>query len=259
MTGAKPQLAVYQDKKGNYFAVASDSKGNMVKVEGIVTAKGNGVEAMTLSQDTLRGLAARDPATIGSVAKRFNMPGLQITGGNFNKELGNRLAADHLSGFANEATGYRDSLNSATAALNAARRGEYGAAMAGMGEAAANLACRRGTKRLCDALGDMAKKVPNPFGKKGGPAHQAKVENVVQEVEARGLQAVQELRVPTPDGKKATRYVDVAGVDPATGEVRELHQVGRQTQGGMPVSRERSACDDIECATGIRPEFHPYN
>jgi hypothetical protein len=99
MTGAKPQLAVYQDKKGNYFAVATDNKGNMVKVEGIVTAKGNGVEAMTLSQGTLRGLAAKDPAAIGSVSRRFSEPSMQLSGSNFNKELGNRLAGSYLKGF----------------------------------------------------------------------------------------------------------------------------------------------------------------
>lgn len=34
---------------------------------------------------------------------------------------------------------------------------------------------------------------------------------------------------------------------------------GRQTKQGAPVSRETKAMDDIEGATGERPEFHPYN
>jgi RHS repeat-associated protein len=102
----------------------------------------------------------------------------------------------------------------------------------------------------------------NPFGKKGGPLHQAKVAQVEAEVEARGLKAVRELKVDTPSGSKSARYVDVAGVD-ANGNVVEMHQVGRQTGGGQPVSRERQALDDIQKApgnpTGQRPTFHPYN
>jgi hypothetical protein len=60
------------------------------------------------------------------------------------------------------------------------------------------------------------------------------------------------------DGTKGTRYVDVVGKD-ARGNVVEMHQVGRQTKGGIPVSREVKALDDIEGATGVRPQYHPYN
>jgi len=101
------------------------------------------------------------------------------------------------------------------------------------------------------------KKVPNPNGKKGGPEHQAKVDEVVKDVESRGLRAVKEHAVPTPGGEKGKRFVDVAGKD-ANGVV-EMHQVGKQTQGGQPVARERRAINDIENATGQAPEFHPYN
>ena len=44
-----------------------------------------------------------------------------------------------------------------------------------------------------------------------------------------------------------------------TGEVEELHQVGKQTKGGQPVARERQVLEDIQEATGQNPEFHPYN
>ncbi|MFP2928327.1 RHS repeat-associated core domain-containing protein [Pyxidicoccus sp. 3LG] len=104
-----------------------------------------------------------------------------------------------------------------------------------------------------------AKAPPNPFGKKGGPAHQAKVKEVADDVASRGLDPVPELRVPTPGGHKQTRFADVAGRDPATGQIVEMHQVGRQTAGGNPVPREVKALDDIQQATGVRPTFHPYN
>ena len=103
-----------------------------------------------------------------------------------------------------------------------------------------------------------AKGPPNPYGKAGGPEHQATVGEVAQDIQSRGLTPQQEYKVDTPGGTKGTRYVDVVGVD-QNGNVTEMHQVGRQTQGGNPVSREVKALDDIENATGTRPTFHPYN
>lgn len=57
-------------------------------------------------------------------------------------------------------------------------------------------------------------------------------------------------------GKK--RYVDVAGLDESD-EIKELHQIGKQTKKGLPVKRERDAIEDTEKAQPIKPEFHPYN
>jgi integrase len=71
---------------------------------------------------------------------------------------------------------------------------------------------------------------------------------------------VPELMVPTPGGQKTARFVDVAGRDPATKRVVEMHQVGKQTKAGAPISRERRAIDDIKNACGgSEPCFHPYN
>jgi hypothetical protein len=98
---------------------------------------------------------------------------------------------------------------------------------------------------------------PNPFGKKGGPAHQSKVAEVAEDVRARGLRPNFEHKVDTPGGDKGSRFVDVVGRD-AEGNVVEMHQIGRATKGGLPVSREGKALDDIQKATGMRPEFHPY-
>jgi hypothetical protein len=100
---------------------------------------------------------------------------------------------------------------------------------------------------------------PNPNGKKGGAEHQAKVEEVAKEVGSRGLDARKEYEVKTPEGSKSKRFVDVAGIDEVTDSVKEMHQVGVQTKTGQPVAREKRALDDIEKATGKRPEFHPYD
>lgn len=113
-------------------------------------------------------------------------------------------------------------------------------------------------KGVADGMKSEAKKVPNPNGKKGGPEHQAKVDEVAKQVEEKGLTVEKELKIDTPTGEKGSRFVDVAGRD-ESGNVVEMHQVGKQNKGGTPVSREVRAMDDIETATGERPDFHPYN
>jgi hypothetical protein len=113
---------------------------------------------------------------------------------------------------------------------------------------------------LAEKARDVAKFVPNPGGKLGGPAHRAKVTEIAADVRNRGLEVVTELKVPIPGGQKSTRYVDVAGRDPATKEIVEMHQVGKQTKRGAPVSRERRAIEDIKKACRDQDVcFHPYN
>jgi RHS repeat-associated protein len=103
------------------------------------------------------------------------------------------------------------------------------------------------------------KKVPNPNGKKGGPEHQQKTEEVVKDMQDRGLETETEKKVNTPDGEKSYRYVDAVGKDPETGEVVEQHQVGKENKNGTPVAREQRAKKDIEDATKTPVQFHPYN
>jgi hypothetical protein len=100
---------------------------------------------------------------------------------------------------------------------------------------------------------------PNPFGKKGGPAHQQKIDEIFQDIKDRGLIPRTEERVITEGGGKSSRYVDVSALDPATGKVVERYQVGKQTKAGNPVKREVRAMDDIEAADGLRPTSVPYN
>jgi RHS repeat-associated protein len=103
----------------------------------------------------------------------------------------------------------------------------------------------------------------NPYGKAGGPAHQSGIEEIVGDLEVLyadnpSIEIFTEYRVRTPYGEKAYRDVDVAAVDVTTGKPVSVHQVGVQ-EGGAPVPRELQAIDDIERATGIRPQFHNYN
>jgi RHS repeat-associated protein len=101
------------------------------------------------------------------------------------------------------------------------------------------------------------KRPPNPNGKKGGTDHQEKVNEAEKKLQEEGYETQREVKVETPDGEKTKRYIDVQGTKP-TGEVKSV-QVGKQNKDGTPVSRETKAMDDIEQATGQRPDFVPYN
>ncbi|MDR2453024.1 MAG: HINT domain-containing protein [Bifidobacteriaceae bacterium] len=119
------------------------------------------------------------------------------------------------------------------------------------------------------APGSGTRPPPNPYGKKGGPAHQDEVARVAQDIDARGLGVKTEYRIMTPGGQKGSRWVDVVGIDKQTGQVAELHQVGKQTvRSQVPVARERAAIADIQTrgvATKyidpgtLKVVFHPYN
>ncbi|MBC7946551.1 MAG: hypothetical protein H7Y42_01635, partial [Chitinophagaceae bacterium] len=114
-------------------------------------------------------------------------------------------------------------------------------------------------KETAEAGEKAVTKVPNPYGKRGGPAHQNKVAEVSDDLGKKGYDKIEtEVQVKTPGGKKETRYVDVQGTNTTTGEVLQV-QVGKKNKDWTPVSRERQALDDIEKATKARPLFVPYN
>uniref|UniRef100_UPI0039773297 hypothetical protein n=1 Tax=Chryseobacterium sp. c4a TaxID=1573582 RepID=UPI0039773297 len=75
-----------------------------------------------------------------------------------------------------------------------------------------------------------AGKVPNPYGKAGGPLHQAKIEEVGKKLDADGFTEIKtEVRVDTPKGSKGKRFIDIQGTNPKTGEVKQV-QVGKQNK-----------------------------
>ena len=100
------------------------------------------------------------------------------------------------------------------------------------------------------------KKVPNPYGRKGGPAHQEKMKEVSDELRSKGFRVIWEFMVQLANGKR--RFIDVVAFDRRNNLV-STHQVGKQTKKGIPIKRERDAAEDIETATGIKVSFHPYN
>ncbi|MCB1158420.1 MAG: hypothetical protein H7A25_22740 [Leptospiraceae bacterium] len=100
------------------------------------------------------------------------------------------------------------------------------------------------------------KKTPNPYGKLGGPKHREKVIEVAGEIKQKGFTVIFEKMVRLFGIKR--RFVDIAGLD-ETEKVVELHQIGKQNKNGQPVKRERVILDELEKATGIKPNFHAYN
>ena len=103
--------------------------------------------------------------------------------------------------------------------------------------------------------------VPNPFGRLGGPAHQAKVAEIERDIRFRGFRPKTEFHVPTPGGVKGDRFVDVAALDPLSRQPVEFHQVGQLKASGFPVAREMRAILDI-LRYGNYPDvplwFHEY-
>ena len=98
------------------------------------------------------------------------------------------------------------------------------------------------------------KKVPNPYGKKGGKLHQNKIQQIIEYLQKKGLKIVREGYFPNKKGK--SRFADVTAFD-ENGELKEIHQVGKQNKNGTPIKRERDAIADIEKLSGKK--VHAYN
>jgi len=109
-----------------------------------------------------------------------------------------------------------------------------------------------------DKAVDAAKKVPNPHGRKGGPAHQRGVDEAAEKakVEFPGGKPRKEGRIDTPGGTKGKRYGDVVVYD-KNGKAIKVYQVGETLADGVtPVKREREALGDI-LRSGAGVEFIP--
>lgn len=106
-----------------------------------------------------------------------------------------------------------------------------------------------------------AGEVASKGGRHGGKEHQDRVRERADQLEDEGHEItagggrLPERAVRTPEGKK--RFPDISSVD---SEGKPYHEnVGKQTKGGNPVSRERKAIQDIDRATGGKTGFTPYN
>ena len=98
------------------------------------------------------------------------------------------------------------------------------------------------------------------WGRLGGPSHRAAVRALSRLWESEGYTVDQEHLVRTPGGAKSYRFVDVHGEKTnEDGSISERYgQIGRTYANGSPVAREQSALNDIQQATGVKPEFYDY-
>ena len=102
-------------------------------------------------------------------------------------------------------------------------------------------------------------KVPNPYGKNGGPAHQETIAKTKADLEAQGYTTAREQYVKTPDGLKSGRYIDLAVVD-GQGNILQGYQIGKSLSDGItPIAREAKALDDLRKVLGDIFKFVPYN
>ena len=105
------------------------------------------------------------------------------------------------------------------------------------------------------------KKITNPDGRLGCQAHRDEIERIGAEIKSRGLKPITEWGFETNGGYKNRRFADVIAFDEKSQKVVEIHQVGVQTKGGLPVARERKAIADIEQygkIGDIKVQFHAY-
>ena len=105
----------------------------------------------------------------------------------------------------------------------------------------------------------------NPYGKKGGPAHQQKTQDIKNNISAKDKSLNHsfdtEKMYDTTGGHKNRRFADVVELD-GDGQIVAIYQVGKVNKNGLPVSRESKAIEDIMNSNdynGAPIYFVPYN
>ena len=119
-----------------------------------------------------------------------------------------------------------------------------------------------------DALGDGPNETKKNNAAKRGPKtdpkapHNKKINDRIETLKSEGHAHThggtkKEEYIRTPGGKKSARRLDITTRDPNDNPYRE--NVGRTKKDGTPIKREVDALDDLENATGSRPNFTPYD
>jgi RHS repeat-associated protein len=103
-----------------------------------------------------------------------------------------------------------------------------------------------GGVRQAVARGAARGRPPNPFGRRGSPAHQARIGQAEERLNARGFETASGGSLPERAvnvGGGRLRFPDLV-VRNAEGKTVAV-QVGRATRSGRPVARERRALEDL--------------
>ncbi|MBA3403665.1 MAG: hypothetical protein H0U13_03110, partial [Gemmatimonadaceae bacterium] len=125
-----------------------------------------------------------------------------------------------------------------------------------MGAYAAFVGVRGAAGAAGGAAAGAAKFVPNPYGRRGGPAHRARIAQAESRLNAKDYPTISggikrgEQAVEVAGGR--TRYPDLVIKTPM-GDV--AIQVGRATKSGRPVARERRAIDELRATKRFKHVF----
>jgi len=99
----------------------------------------------------------------------------------------------------------------------------------------------------------VEKKVPNPYWKNWWPAHQAKIQEIVDKVNAWDWKVKTEKMINIENWHKSKRYIDVFD------EInKKWYQIWKKNKNWTPVSREKKAIEDLQ-SQWYDIEFIPYN
>jgi RHS repeat-associated protein len=116
-------------------------------------------------------------------------------------------------------------------------------------------------KGAAKGIGFAAAVVRNPWGRRGSPAHVARILHAEAKLAKRGFRTVsggslKERAVPTVTaaGRHRTRYPDLVMRKPGYGTIAV--QVGRATRGGRPVWRERAPLRELRGTGRYRHVFY---
>jgi hypothetical protein len=119
--------------------------------------------------------------------------------------------------------------------------------------------CDDVVEEAAEALGKGGSDVPNPYGKKGGPAHRSVVESITPK--SKGNIIDTEVKIDTTGGHKPYRYADAIEYN-KEGKAIAIYQVGKANKNGTVIPRESRAIEDIMSSDdyrGVPVYFLPYN
>lgn len=92
----------------------------------------------------------------------------------------------------------------------------------------------------------------------GGRGHQEKINQILKELNGKGLEAVRDFCIILSRKTNKSRLVDVAGLD-RNKRLVELHLVSRLNRFGGMLKHEAETIQDIEEETGVKVQFHSFN
>ena len=109
------------------------------------------------------------------------------------------------------------------------------------------------SSKIVDDFVDWNKNIPNPYGRKGGIAHQTEIKNQISKYP--NAQIGTEVKIYISGGYKPYRFADFSVTENG---YTWYGNVGKQNKNGLPIARELRALEDMR-RMGFDVRFFPYN